>query len=417
MTIFSAHRTRPHRRERTRFLVEETSGQALTEFAIVVPIVVMVFMFSIWFLELVQIKLKVQEAARYVAWEAQSYPLHDYDKGKSALSSLASQMSQKVTKEAKQRYEDLDSASTMSKGHRIFSAAFTPPLILTMNQPEEAIYGGPIVNFIFGVGAAIFDFLSALSYKNPNYVAMALIAAGKDYGAALADRTFGSAEWGFNRNGYIQATVSTIVTNRWYQRGVVWGEGGERDTTMPNWGVFITESHGVMADSWDLNKGDDVYGNTLRPGVSKSSPYWKQVDRMYMVNSKARGVAKGFVNFFRLAMRMALAMTFTMATPPGGLSEGDFMQTAVVSKNYTTPQSGRVQISQDRGSTQSYDTAPVCGSSSGSGCPGGDSLKPYGETLDDRGKYFMGCGREMSLGCPSSTLSQDNPFGDYIDRN
>ena len=398
------HLVRRRMRQRARWYGRGEKGQALTEFALVVPIIVMILLFSIWFTELVTIKLKVQEAARYVAYETTSYAMHDYSKGPSSLSGLANKAMNGATKEAVRRYADLDSTTTSSLGSRIFSAKWTRPVIFAVNQQEEAVYGGAIVNFIFGIAAAVIDLFSAMQFKNGNVVAMALVALGKDWGGARTARMFGSSEWGFNRSGYITATVSTYVTNKWFNRGV-------GSMILPNFGVFLMDSHGVLADSWRLNKGGDVYGNTTRPGAGKAdkTAFWKQVDRIYFVNKRTRSVGKGIINVFKGIMMIALATSLT--TSPS-LGQGDFMKTAVVSKNYKgNAKSGQVEIKQDRGATKTYDSAPVCAS-----CSGGESLKPYGESLKGRGKNFMGCKREMSLGCPGGTLSQGNPFGDYVDR-
>ena len=385
-------------------LVEDESGQALVEFAIVLPLIIMVFMFSMWFTELVQIKLKVQEAARYAAWEATAYPLHDYAKGPSALTTLAGQATLAVSADTILRYSNMDSADN-TPTFRVMSASWTPPLAFTINQQEEAVPGGGVVNFIFGLASTVFDLISALSFKNGNIVAMSLVAMGKDYGGARGDRIFGSAQWGFNKRGYMKSMVSTWVTNQWFNRGV-------GSMVLPNMGVMITESHAVLADSWRLNKGESVYGDKTRPGAGKANKtaYWKQVDRMYFVNSRTRGVAKGWANFFRSMMAAAVGFTMSGATPPN-LGTGDFVQTSLVSKSYTDTTSGQVDIVQDRGATKKYDTAPVCAS-----CTGGDILKDYGKTLKDRGKNFMGCTKQMSLGCPSSSLSGDNPFGEYVTR-
>jgi Flp pilus assembly protein TadG len=64
------------------------AGQALVEFAIVAPLIVMILLFAIWFYELIHIKLKVQEATRYAAWEATAFPLHDYAEGPDANDQL-----------------------------------------------------------------------------------------------------------------------------------------------------------------------------------------------------------------------------------------------------------------------------------------------------------------------------------------
>ena len=374
------------------------------EFAIVVPLVIMVFMFSMWFTELVQIKLKVQEAARYAAWEATAYKLHDYDQGGKGLTGLSSTMSSSIKADTMLRYANMDSAD-ITPSFRIMSASWTPPLVFTIDQQEEAIPGGGVVNFIFGIAATIFDLISALSYKNGNIVAMSMVAMGKDYGGAGSARTFGSPEWGFNKRGYVNAMVSTWVTNQWFNRGI-------GSMVLPNMGVMLMDKHAVLADSWRLNSGTSVPDKqqAIRPGVSKSSPYWKQVDRIYMVNRRTRGVAKGWVNFYRSMMLAAVAFTGSTSMPPN-LNNNDFVQTTLVSKNYTDANSGQIDITQDRGATKKYDTSPLCAS-----CSGGDILKDYGKTLKDRGKNFMGCKQEMSLGCPSSSLSSDNPFGDYVTR-
>ena len=393
---------------------QREEGQALTEFAIVVPIIVMVLLFAVWFSELVTIKLKTQEAARYTAWEVTAYKMHDYHRGSSALSGLASTALNKATKEAAQRYSDLDSTSTMPRGHKVFSAGWTPPIITAVNQQEEAIYGGAIVNFIFNIAAAVVDIFSALSFKNGNYVAMALVALGKDYGGARTARMFGSSEWGFNKAGYVTATVFTMVDNKWLNRGMKWRNDSKGAYMKSPFFLFFQESHGIMADSWNLYQGSDVYGSKDRPGADKAekTAYWKQVDRIYFVNKRTRSVAKGIINAWQVFMGLAMAMTFNPS--PGGPSPADFMKTAVVSKNYKDASSGKVPIVED-GGTKNYDSTPVCGGK-GSNCSGGASLKPYGETLEQRGEYFMGCKQEMQLGCPSASLSQNNPFGDYVDR-
>ena len=60
------------------------------EFAIVTPLLILIIFFAVWFHELVHIKLKLQEAGRYAAWEATAYPLHDYAQGPQANSQLSS---------------------------------------------------------------------------------------------------------------------------------------------------------------------------------------------------------------------------------------------------------------------------------------------------------------------------------------
>jgi hypothetical protein len=390
------------------------SGQALAEFAIVTPLIVMVMLFAIWFVELVQIKLKVQEAARYAAWEATSYKLHDYKKGTSELSNLSSAMTTKVSLETIQRYSDLNSTTAgASINNEIFAASWTPPLVFVIDQQEELVYGGPIVNFLFTIAGSVFDIISALTYKGTatNPVAIALIAMGKDYGGAMTTRMFGNSDWGFNKKSYAMATVALMVKNNFVNRGV-----GSMILPSSIGTVMLTEKHAVLADSWNLEDGADAVskgGGRAGPGVSDGA-YWNQVDRMYFMRKPARQVGEGIIKAFKLLMDLANGMASIATHSSPDIGDKEMMQATVVSINYTDDQgtTGQVSIQQDNGQKK-YDTAPV-GNTLDHG--GGDLIKEYGKTLKARGKYFMGCDKEMSLGCPSSTLSQDNPFGDYIKR-
>jgi len=392
----------------------DTSGQALVEFAIVTPLVVLVFLFAVWFYELVHIKLKVQEAGRYAAWEATAYPLHEYgerDEGEEEEDPMET-----IRTDTANRYADLDSSTTdETTTNRYFAASFTAPVVIMADREEAAIPGGQIVNFIFTIAATVFDLVSALQYQNANPIAMELIAAGRDRGGARMDRMFGNRDWGFNRNGYVCSSVTVGVVNEWFGRGV-----GEM--FMPNEGVIISTSqplngrlfgHCVLADSWRLNHGDAVGEDGIRPGVSETA-YWQQVDRMYFSNRNARGVADRWIRTFRDLSHAVLEVAGVRATPPNFNDQQDFVQAAVVSRPYSgedAERAGRIQIQQDRGSTRDYDTSPV-----GMTGKAGESLHEYGLSLQDRGPHFMGCPTMMQLGCPTATLQQDNPFGPYVYR-
>lgn len=368
------------------------SGQALVEFALVVPLIVTVFLFAQWGWELVQIKLKVQEAARYSAWEATAYPLHDYDKGKADGFSA---MQTSVMADTMLRFADLNSSTLVPSGTTIWSATWTPPMVLLTDGQEEAIYGGAIPNLIFNIALQIGALVAGFLYSSQNPVALALIGSSKAQGGgstpgkAMAD-LFGPTAWGFNKRGYVTSRVATYVQNNWFNIRLM------GKPIFQNPGFLIYEQHGVMADSWRLTDGADVAGSGA-PGFSSGTMY-KQVERMYLMNGTARGVAKGFAAGIYGGMLASLGQYMT-ASPP---SLGDFVKAAVVMKNYRGGQdtSGQVQISEDVGNRK-YDTAPMS--------------TAYKETLKDRGDNFMGCKEAEKLGC-THTLSQDNPFGNYLIR-
>jgi len=397
----------------------DTSGQALVEFAIVAPLIVLIFLFSVWFYELVHIKLKVQEAARYAAWEATAYPLHDYGEG----SGFSSDAMQQIQTDTMQRYADLDSSTqNAAMLTQLFSSAYTVPMVVMSDRQEERVPGGAIVNMIFSIAGTIFDYISSLAYRNPNKVATALIATHltQSWGGALTNRMNGNPDWGFNDNGYVCSSVGTFVQNLWVHRGV-----GQMFMDTP-FGVLIREQPNglydncVLADSWRLNNGENVEGDTIRRGVADGTAYWRQVNRMYLMNSNARQVADLSVRGYKTLATMVLRLAGVSATPPN-LGDQDWVRATVVSKAYAgqdAERAGKVTITQDRGSPNTYDTAPVgAGAGSGSGSGSNSStLGEYGATLGQRGEFFMGCQTMMQLGCPSSTLQQDNPFGAYVQR-
>lgn len=386
-------------------LRRERSGQALVEFAIVAPLIVMVMLFAIWCWEIITIKLKTQEAARFATWEATAYPLHDYEKGRGALLRKGMSMRARVISRTAGRYADLDSSTFVPRGNSLIMASWTPPVVAMLNGPEELVYGGYVVNMIFGLGARVFDLISAMRYRNANPVAEALIRSGKNRGGARTARIFGAREWGFNRNGLIRGYATTYVKNNWFNTKMLfWDDKSGKlqaqtvfgDSPLP--GMLIIEKNALLADSWKLHKGEDAYGGSSQRRGHSSTAFYKQVDRMYFGRRAARMVAKGFISGFYATMTAALAAAGM--TPSAGISLGDFDKPAVVSRNYGTAFGGKALIREDLGYRR-YDTAPNNGE--------------YAKTLRQRGDYFMGCRQAEKLGC-TDTLSQDNPFGDYLVR-
>src|SRR5512140_309580 len=83
-------------------------GAATVEFALIVPVLVMILFFSMYLTELVRAKLKVQEFARYVVFERTSHPLSDFataDEDKACTDAK-----KEVNDEADERFKDMDSA-------------------------------------------------------------------------------------------------------------------------------------------------------------------------------------------------------------------------------------------------------------------------------------------------------------------
>lgn len=379
-----------------RFHSDE-SGQALTEFVLIVPLFVMIYFFAQWSWELIQVKLKVQEAARYAAWEATSYPLHDYAKDKF---DGTSSMRTSVMASTALRYTYLDSSShllqSMPHAPQLLFASWTPPVALIENQSEEMFYGGPFFNSVMSLGLDLGALITGYLYTNQNIVAQSLItsskknAIGKNPGKAMAS-LFGNDDWGLNKKGYIKATVLVQVTNNWFNVRI----GGKR--IFGKSGFLIKEEHSVMADSWRMNKkGTEAWADDNKnvPGYS-SGVMSKQVAKMYLMTDTTRKVAKGIAA--EIYSTLVGSSIGVMTKVP---SLNDMVRSSVVMKPYSNASlgSGQVELKEDKWSLE-YDSVPT--------------IDKYGETLKDRGNHFMGCPESNKLGC-THTLTQDNPFGDYL---
>ncbi len=390
-------------------------GVALTEFAILLPMMLTILLFTIWLWELSQVRLKLQEAARYAAWEATAYPQHDYEAGAAALWPRFLEMSGLITAEATVRYADMNSASLapVTLGgqlkNNLMMAEWDLPAILVLDSPEEFIYSGPASNEFINIGDTVFrivapliDLLSAWRYTNPNTVAESLIGTGGTtvggiaLGGAGAGRVFGQPHWGFNRGGYTRSVVTTYVKNEWFNvrlmgRPIFKGQSG----------VQLIEHYGLMTDAWKLQDGTDVAGSASGKG------YWRQVQRMYLGTPQSQVVLATWVTTFLSLMTSTLASTNSLTYPPYLNPVTDFIKPVVVSKNYgggalssALPRMGKVTVYEE-GSAAQYDTIPA--------------NKEYYKTLKNRGAYFMGCKEQQKLYC-GATLGQDNPFGDFVSR-
>ena len=115
---------------------------------------------------------------------------------------------------------------------------------------------------------------------------------------------------------------------------------------------------------------------------------------MAFVTPTSKGIAQGAANMFRgLLDAVAVAcLQPVLTTNP--------TETALTSKPYgpNDYRSGQRAVQTDKGSFN-FDTAPYTGG--------------YEKAFSNRGQYFMGCKGDQKLGC-TSTLGQNNPFGDYI---
>lgn len=382
------------------------SGQALTEFAIVVPVIVCLVLFSIYFYELLSVKLKAQEAARYAAWEATSYQLSDYaaKNPRSKNRQLFETARSAIESETWARYEDLDSSSVARikgvpgkvinkvRGRNYFLATeWEVERVRLRNDEPPEINGNFLFELGFDIGLQVAGWVESLlrDFDNP-YTAAAM--------ASFLRHQYSPGGYGFNEDGYVEADVRISVTNRLLPRHYM-DQGGDAwfsNRFLRRTSVDFNEHVELLADPWKLVEGNDVrHGQT-------SGGFFQQVDRFFLAGSEGRAAAQPVAQLARLAVMLGM----------GGGELPDPLEPVVVSVNYGPGERaiGTVNLGVDEGRGR-HDSSPY------------SVIHAYEDTFgfssDDadgrpgRGNYYMGCAEPMQLGCTDS-LSRDNPFGEGI---
>jgi hypothetical protein len=107
-------------------------GQALFELIVVLPLVIFVLLFGLYFSELAQAKLKLREVARFVTWEMTVRPLDDFTDAKHDRA--FDDAWQQTRDDAAQRFADLDSIDERPAGNVL--AGFKD---LTLELQNEAV--------------------------------------------------------------------------------------------------------------------------------------------------------------------------------------------------------------------------------------------------------------------------------------
>lgn len=192
-------------------------GQAALELALVLPLMAAMVWAGSYFAELARVKLKVQEASRYVAWEMTRHGLGDYQSAPEARFQSARAQ---VLREAVARYSDLDSVATSP---RRSGALAVGPLDVTLTHRPA-----PPMDAAVALGAGprpgtTFD--------------PAIIRAAQGPVGRVLER------WGFDLKGEVQAEVSVAITSE-----------------LPGWSEprRLRSRHTLLASDWHLRDGADA---------------------------------------------------------------------------------------------------------------------------------------------------------------
>ena len=397
-----------------------TRGQALVEFVVAVPTMVLIFLFSQFFYEAIQVKLKTQEMARYMAWEFTGHALHDYDDG----SFKYSDASNEIKNDAAARFSNLKSTDLRNDADKALAGKWTVNTPTTQNGAEPLLPGGNVLSIggipinisqIFQIAGYALDIIRLASIaQHPNVYWAAIMAFYQFdredvFGGGGLSRFNPPGEWKLNTRGYIRTQVRVNFENQWLNRfeaisdSKFWSQDNAGKGEMRNSirRLRFTETYYLLADQWELHQPDDVLGPS-----SSGTAYYKQISRMAFIKSRTRTAVKTFTDILKYGTDIVAYMAFQ---PTLGMS--DLTQVGLVSKNYEGGSggrdSGKIEIDED-GGKKSYDTSPMMDKATSKA-----NVKMYEESRSTRGNNYMACPQVESLGCTSS-LSQDNPFGDYI---
>ncbi len=357
-------------------------GQATTEFALVLPVMVVILLYSMVFTERVRAKLKLQEASRFLAWEMTSHPLDDFGSGNHDKAFLLAQRAS--VRDAVDKYKDLESIDNKAAGNFVvgysnLTARVTAHDAPSLTHPIAPISGNLFVN---------------------NLLAVLTGPVGAAY-----------QHFGFNLKGKVQVEVSVQLDNRLLPRRFLDENGGFFRVDV--WGgrnlqnATIKNRFTLVASGWDLPDGADGEQHQRGPGAARSGVHrggsdhglYLQVARMSLLGARHNlGRIPGFTQLARLI--------------------GDFVPnpvdaTYVVSHNYFAPGDrgikgrgceafarhgahwGQNNLGTDASNDgpdidhpgrRCFDTAPFRDTSNYD-----DSQ--YRAVFQARGRYFMGCKR------------------------
>lgn len=375
-----------------RYKYERQKGQALTEMAVMIPVFVLLILFSFYFWEIIQTKLKLQEMTRYTAWEFTAYPLHDYQRDRQS-DSMFSQVQDQIETEAMNRYDDLDSSTTHSTPthkHSFMVTGWEIQRIKTRNNTPPNVNGDMWVELGFNIILSLESWIESLIRKGqfPNQYTSAMELYAIRNASSMPHR------WGFNTNSYAEVTITASVYNQYLPSHYMEsGEAGWFSNVFLKYNKLRLQDHAeLIVDSWRLNDGADVKHGETENG------FYRQVKRIYLINDNASIPATTL-------MKLARTLTSAAGWEP---NLPDAQTPVVVSINHQhegqSITSGRIMLQVDRGRSE-FDTAPLSIK--------GTTTTPYYDTLIERGDYFMGCSEPMNLSCGAGLASQ-SPFGENI---
>jgi hypothetical protein len=362
----------------------------MVELVIALPLFVVMILFSIYLVELVRAKLKLQEATRFAAWELTSYPLDDVGEARHAHAFEVARA--EVIQQTSARYADLDSTDDfLLDGPFLGLAAFSAEL-----KQQDA----PTSSVSLDLGRASGDLNTAVMGK----------LAGKTSAWAIEHSELNTAGWA-------TASTSIQVANRILPRSYLQrtesgfyevSPTGDRDLSA----LLLRQKLSLVVSDWHLTDGADATITRARAGRHRNQQTPEGNHGLFVQTARLVSMGDSGNRFGVLDQMRAWA-----PIPP-------ILGTYVVAHNYgpaieTDPTSCKHIPSYPAGalhglnnawewptldadSARCYDTAPF------------RDTQAYDESLyagmfAARGSYFLGC---VQAGADDPAASVDGSSGD-----
>ncbi len=348
---------------KTRMRLKGEKGSSVVEFAIVATILVPLVMYSMFFVDIAKVRLKTQEMARYAAWEMTSFPLSDYDSG--SHTALFDSAAKNVSKDVVDRYSDDLRADTLSGKHVDFMTGefeFSSADITIKNQETKLLPG------------------DQLEGSNMEWVGDLL---GQVNGGI--NWLLGKA-WKFNTKGQIRVDVAVHFRQNFIPK-VFAQEFYENELAPEGINNLKFEDHLVLvADSWTLLDGQDVYPPGGYKQHGKNAIYYKQVKRVLWLGATQIPLLDSILGFFEELQTWPVVRDLVDLAPFAP------RMASIASRGDDPNPANDIKVDVDCGETEIH-TTPMRDR----------QLDPrqseYGRTYVERGDWYMGCPEEEKESC------------------
>jgi hypothetical protein len=360
------------------------AGNSVVEFAVVAPVLVMLVLYATYFHDGVRTKLKVQEAARFGAWEFTSLPMSDFFEGNH--DTLFADAQQRIVKDLKVKYATFDSSRPDTALSETFIAKHTllvDDAHLSPTNSKVELVDNQALSSVPGVGGALGG-LGGLGNQ----------------GLDLLESLFK-----FNSKGLVSFEVTGRFENRILPQAFQDDRFKEKMTPTSLASFEMSDHVALIVDGWTLHNGQDSNlasgrtGGTEIAGKAGPHPFGAQVSRIQflgipgLIPDSVKTVATKIEQYFPLEFQDPL---YLEGTPVASLNYRNAKSTDDWSCRGTSPDApGHGEESlQKHGrhidvGLDCFQTAPVRVTRVYN-----DS--PLMKILHDSGKFYMRCNQEQA---------------------